>query len=51
MILKIIGLLAILAAGIVAYSLMMAASTSDERAAKIYKEYLEWKERRKDERN
>lgn len=47
---KIILLIAVLIFGTIAYACCMAAHTADEDAEQMYKDYLEWKNRKEKER-
>ena len=44
-VLKIIGLIACLVGGTVAYACCMVASTSDEQAERMFRDYMKWKEK------
>ena len=44
-VLKIIGLIACLVSGTVAYACCMVASTSDEQAERMFRDYMKWKEK------
>jgi hypothetical protein len=44
---KIILMAVLLVFGIILYACFMAAHTSDQDAERVYREYMEWKERRK----